>query len=106
MVVRERQIKLRKSCGKLRCHNQTPRSLKEQHLGTGDTQGTHTHARGTSQKELRENRGTIAGNCEIAKRLRASAPPPPRDAPCKPIFATIRAATDTRTTWPRNREAP
>ena len=41
----------------MRCRNQTPRSLKEQHLCTGDTQGTNTHVRGASEKQWRENCG-------------------------------------------------
>ena len=45
--------------GKWRCRNQPSRSLKEQHFCTGDTQGTNEHARGISQKQLREN----CGNC-------------------------------------------
>ena len=52
------EIQLRrlwKIAGKLRCRNPTPRSLKEQHLCTRDTQGTNTHARGTRKRQWRKN---------------------------------------------------
>ena len=55
---------------KLRCRNQTSQSLKEQHFGTGDTQGNSKHARWTSKKQLRK----IAKNRE---NLRTLTPPPP-----------------------------
>ena len=71
IAVRARQIHLRKIaqklpkiCGKLRCRNQTSRSLNEQHFGTGDTQGTHKHAKRTGKR--RENCGKlqkISRNC-------------------------------------------
>ena len=53
-----------KIAGKLRCCNQTSRSLTEQHVCTGDTQGTKKHARGTSNKQLQKNCGKLP---EIAK---------------------------------------
>ena len=68
--------KLREIAGKkLRCRNQTSRSLNEQHLCTGDTRGTNTHARGTGKKQLWK----IAGDCEIAKNCAPNAPCFPSD---------------------------
>ena len=76
MAVRERQIQLQKTVGKLRCRTQTSRSLKEQHLCTGDTR--HQQARKMDKQQavagkLREIAGkcAIAGNCE---ELRTSSP--------------------------------
>ena len=81
MAVRERQIQLRKfagNCGKiagkLQFWDQTPRSLKEQHLCTGDTQGTNKNARGTRKKQWRK----IAGNCGKVRKTADLSPPPPR----------------------------
>ena len=70
--------------GKSRCRTQTSRSLKEQHLCNGDTQGTHKQ-RAIAGK-LRENCGEIAGklrenaqSCKIAKTKNAEngGPQPP-----------------------------
>ena len=47
--------KLRENGGKSRCRNQTFRSLREQHVCTGETQGTNKHARSTSEKQLQKN---------------------------------------------------
>ena len=62
-----------KNCAKieerLRCRDQTSRSLKEQHFCTGDTQGTNTHARWATKKQLRK---IAKKNCE---KLRTSTPP-------------------------------
>ena len=67
IAVRERQIQLRtiaencgKFAGKLRCRDQTSRSLKDQHFCTGGTKGTNKHAMWTSKKQLWKN-------CEISK---------------------------------------
>ena len=59
--------------GKERCRNQTPRSLEEQRVCTGDTQGTNTHARGTREKQLRKSRRKLWG---IAKNYGPQSPPP------------------------------
>ena len=78
--------KLRKIAGKLRCRNQTSRSLKEQHLCTGDTQGTNKQPRWTNKKQLRKNCGKlreiggkweIVQNCEKCGPQLTSPPPPP-----------------------------
>ena len=65
------------NCPEKRQHNQTPRSPKERHLGTGDTQRTHTHVRGTGKREREKHCGKIAKNCRrlrnIAGKLRKSA---------------------------------
>ena len=53
-----------KNCRKWRCRNRTSRSLKEQHLCTGDTQDTKEHARGTSKTQLPKYCGKLR---EIAK---------------------------------------
>ena len=45
--------------GKLRYRNQTSRSLKEQLICAGDTQGTCTHTRWTRRKQLRKNSGKL-----------------------------------------------
>ena len=59
---------VKSNCEKFWSRTQTSQSLKEQHFCTGDTQGTNTHARGTSKMQLRN----IGGNCP---KLRTSAPP-------------------------------
>ena len=86
IAVRERQIQLGKipgNCGKtaekLRWRNPTSRSL-EQHLCTGDTQGTNKHARGTSKRQLRKNCRKIPGNCKKKKKSEKCGPPFPRPA--------------------------
>ena len=70
IAVVERQIQLRKIAEKLRCRNQTFRSFKEQHLCTGDRQGTNIHARRTSRKAVAEK----LRNCE---NCRPPFSPPP-----------------------------
>ena len=65
--------------GKLQCRNQTSRSLKEQHLCTGDTQGSNKRASWTGKKAIAEKCGQlpkIAGNCEIAKHCGPQPTPP------------------------------
>ena len=82
---REPQIqmrkKLRKVCGKiagkLRCPNQTSRSLKKQHFCTGETQGTNKHAMGTSTKQLRKNCRKLRKNCRHK--------PPPGPSPFRGV---------------------
>ena len=84
IAVRERQIQLRKIADKLQENSQTSRSVMDQHLCTGDTQGTNKHAMRTSKKQLRKNLRKIPENfgklrnCEKLQKLRTLiAPPPP-----------------------------
>ena len=60
-----------KTAEKLRCRNQTSRSLEEQHLCTGDTQGTN----GTRGGQAKRNCGTLR-NSEKKLRVIADLNPP------------------------------
>ena len=64
--------KVRKIAGKLRCRNQTSRSLKGQHLCTGDTQGTHTHA-----SQAKSNCGKMGKIVGKLRKMPDLNPPPP-----------------------------
>ena len=73
--------KLREIAGKLRCRNQTSRSLNGQHFCTGDTQGTDKGAQWTSRcgrsAKNCENCGNLR-NCEkVQKNCGPQSPPPP-----------------------------
>ena len=78
--------KLQENCGKaaetLRCRTQTPRSLKEQHVCTGDTQGTNTHARGSNCGEIAENSGKLRKIADLIP------PPPPPAFPVNSVQAS------------------
>ena len=116
IAVRERQIpwwkiagELRENCGKLReiegklrCHNQTSQSLKEQHFCTGDT--GHRQIRRTKSNcgKIAQNCGKLqetAGNCkqkncEIAKnceKMRTSIPPHDQN---RCVLVTVRKPGD------------
>ena len=92
--------KLGKIAGKLRRRNQTPRSLKEQHLCTGDTQGTNKYAGGTGKKQLRRH---IAENYE---ELRTSIPPPPPARWQSPPSRPLRPDSTTPAATPGVRPSP
>ena len=88
MAVRGHQIQLRKLAGnygeiaqKLRCRHQTSRSLKEQHLCTGDTQGTNTHATSIRKKQLQKNCGKLIRIAKLRNIARNCGPRPPPPAP-------------------------
>ena len=86
IAVRKGQIQLRKIAEKLRCRNQTSRSLKEQHFCTRDTQGTYNHARWTSKKQLRKIVGNSRKwrNCEKLRKI-ADLNSPPSPLLCGPL---------------------
>ena len=113
-VVRERKLAGKAEyCGKLRCFNQTSRSLKEQHYGTGDTQGTNTHAGGGGkQNAIAEKRRKIVDLSHPPPRTpdppsrRALCPSgtqhPPGPAIRTPSWASGRCSGRTaRPAWPR-----
>ena len=91
IAIREGPVQLRKiagkNCGKLRCRNQTPRSLKEQHFCTGGSEcfcvskqkiaGKMRKIAKTSEK-IRK----IAKMRKIAKNCEPQSPPPPSWCPC------------------------
>ena len=79
-AVRKRQIQWRKIAGKWRCRHQTPRSLKQHHLCTGDTQGAHERTGGGGGR-ADGNRGKIVGNRG----------PPSSPHPCPPWTGLGRA---------------
>ena len=64
--------KMREIAGKLRCRNETYRSLKEHHFCTGVTRGTNKHAQGTTKGNCRK----IAEIPESCENLRALTPAP------------------------------
>ena len=62
---------------KFRCRNQTPRSLTEHHLCTGDTQGTNEHTRGTRKRQWPKNCGKLREIAELRELAKKCGPHPP-----------------------------